>query len=101
MANRSLSAIETELLRQELKALRDRNLMESTFEERTDLVAKLGIKVLPSEDLKSRKIFCRLNLVRVNDEKEQAGFAKLVFGRPYRSRTCDTLIKSQVLYQLS
>jgi len=63
MANRSLSAIETELLRQELKALRDRNLMESTFEERTDLVAKLGIKVLPSEDLKSRKIFCRLNLV--------------------------------------
>jgi len=22
-------------------------------------------------------------------------------GRPYRSRTCDTLIKSQVLYQLS
>ena len=31
MANRSLSAIEAELLRQELKALRDRNLMESTF----------------------------------------------------------------------
>ena len=22
-------------------------------------------------------------------------------GRPYRDRTCDTLIKSQVLYQLS
>ena len=22
-------------------------------------------------------------------------------GRPYRSRTCDTLIKSQVFYQLS
>jgi hypothetical protein len=63
MANRSLSAIETELLRQELKALRDRNLMESTFGEITDLIAKLGIRVLPSEDLKSRKIFCRLNLV--------------------------------------
>jgi len=82
MANRSLCAIETELLRQELKALRDRNLMESTFEGRTDLIAKLGIKVLPSEDLKSRKIFCRLNLVRVSDEKEQSDFAKLVFGRP-------------------
>ena len=26
---------------------------------------------------------------------------KEVNGRPYRSRTCDTLIKSQVLYQLS
>jgi len=25
----------------------------------------------------------------------------VVFGRPYRSRTCDTLIKSQVLCQLS
>jgi len=25
----------------------------------------------------------------------------MVFGRPYRIRTCDTLIKSQVLYQLS
>ena len=32
MANTGLSAIEAELLRQELKALRDRNLMESTFE---------------------------------------------------------------------
>ena len=98
MANGSLSAIEAEFLRQELKALRDRNLMESTFEESTDLVAKLGIKGLPSEDLKSRKIFCRLNLVRVNDEKEQAGFAKLVFGRPYRARTCDTLIKRYKRY---
>jgi len=28
MANRNLSVIETELLRQELKALRDRNLMD-------------------------------------------------------------------------
>jgi len=36
MANRSLSAGEVELLRQELKALRDRNLQESTFEEKAD-----------------------------------------------------------------
>ena len=34
-------------------------------------------------------------------EIEQDGSAKVVYGRPYRSRTCDTLIKSQVLYQLS
>ncbi len=27
--------------------------------------------------------------------------AKYIESRPYRSRTCDTLIKSQVLYQLS
>jgi len=80
MANRSLSAVEAELLRQELEALRDQNLYESTFEERADLVAKLGIKILPSEDLKSRKIFCRLNLAKVNEEREQAGFAKVTFG---------------------
>jgi len=65
-ANRGLSAIEAELLQQELKALRDRNLEESTFEEKADLVAKLGIKILPSEDLKSRKIFCRLKLAEMN-----------------------------------
>jgi len=80
MANRSLSSVEAELVRQELKALRDRNLLESTFEERADLVAKLGIKILPSEDLKPRKIFCRLNLAEVNEEREQGGFAKVTFG---------------------
>ena len=84
MANRSLSAGEAELLRQELKALRDRNLRESTFEEKADLVAKLGIKILPSEDLKSRKIFCRLNLAKVNEEREQASFTKVTFGGPFK-----------------
>jgi hypothetical protein len=101
IVSRGLSPLEAELLRQELKALRDRNLIASPYEEKADLVAKLGIKVLPSEDLKSRKILCRLNLTKVNDEKEQSGFAKVMLGRPYRVRTCDTLIKSQVLYQLS
>jgi hypothetical protein len=96
MVNMGLSATEAELLRQELKALRDRNLMKSTFEERTDLVAKLGIKVLLSEDLKSRKIFCRLNLAKVNDEREQAGFAKVVFGSAYRIRTGDLLLEREV-----
>ncbi len=80
MSGSGLSIFEAELLRQELKELRDRNLQESTFAERVDLVAKLGIKVLPSEDLKSRKISCRLNLVKENEEREQAGFAKVTFG---------------------
>jgi hypothetical protein len=84
MASKGLSTLEAELLRQELKALRDRNLMESAFEEKADLVAKLGIKVLPSEDLKSRKILCRLNLTKANDEKEQSGFAKVMLGSAYR-----------------
>jgi len=93
MASKGLSPLEAELLRQELKALRDRNLMESAYEEKVDLVAKLGIKVLPSEDLKSRKILCRLNLTKVNDEKEQSGFAKVMLGSAYRIRTGDLLLR--------
>jgi len=69
MANTGFNAIEAELIRQELKALRDRNLVESTFEERADLVAKLGIKILPSKDLKLRKKCYWLNLAEVSDEK--------------------------------
>ena len=80
MANRGLGLAEVELLRQELKALRDRNLQEATFEERADLIARLGIKVIPSEDLRSRKIFCRFSLAEVNQKREQAGFTKVTFG---------------------
>ncbi len=101
MANRSLTAGEAELLRQELKALRDRNLRESTFEERADLVAKLGIKILPSEGLKSRKIFCRLNLAKVNEEREQAGFAKVTFGGAGGIRTPYLLTASQTFSRLN
>jgi len=98
MANRSLSAIEAELLRHELKALRDRNLWESTFEERADLVARLGIRILPSEDLKSRKIFCRLNLAKVDEEREQAGLARVTFGWPKEIRTL--VDKTEVLEKI-
>ena len=80
ISNRCFSAVEAELLRQELETLRDRNLMQSSLEDRMDLIAKLGLKILPAEDLKSRKIFCRLNLAEVNEEREQAGFTKVTFG---------------------
>ena len=96
MGNRGLSAVEVESLRHQLKAFRDRNLVESTFEERVDLVAKLGIKILPSEDLKSRRIYCRLNLDKLSDGKEQTGFAKMVFGSAYRIRTGDLLLEREV-----
>jgi site-specific DNA recombinase len=101
VANRSLSAVEAELLWQQLKDLCDRNLQESTFEEKADLVAKLAIKVLPSEGLKSRKIFCRLNLAKVNQEREQAGFAKVTFGGAEGIRTPDLLRAKEALSQLS
>jgi len=87
MANTKVNAAEAELLRQQFRGLRDRNLQESTFEERADLIAKLGTKILPSEDLKSRKISCRLNLAKVNEEREHAGFAKMTFGGPGEIRT--------------
>ncbi|MBI2287400.1 MAG: hypothetical protein HYU83_00095 [Chloroflexi bacterium] len=68
---------DAEALRQELRGLRERNLKEATFEEKVDLVAMLGIKVYPSEDLKSRRIVCRLNLKKVVGEREQNDFAKV------------------------
>jgi hypothetical protein len=55
----SLGAIEAEAIRQKLTAFPDKNLLRATFEEGADLVARLGMKILPSEDLKSRKISCR------------------------------------------
>jgi uncharacterized protein YoxC len=90
---RGFTQQEIEVLRQELKVLRDTNLEEATFDEKVDLIAKLGLKVYPSEDLKSRRISCHLPLRNNMDVKEQVGVAKEVFGRPCRSRTCDTLIK--------
>ena len=78
------------MLRQELSTLRNRNLEEASFQERTDLIAKLGIKILPSEDLKSRKILCRLNIAKLNTvETVQSGFTKVTFGGPLWTRTTD------------
>ena len=53
-------------MREQLKALRDRNLDAATFEEKLDVVSRLGIKVYPSEDLKSMRVLCDLNLDRVH-----------------------------------
>jgi hypothetical protein len=97
-----ISAVEAKLLWQELRELRDRNLQEATFEGKSDLIAKLGIKVLPSEDLKSRKILCRLNLVKTNNQgREQTGFAKVTFGGAGGVRTPYLLNAIQALSQMS
>jgi hypothetical protein len=37
------------------------NLDKATFTEKRDIINKLGIKVYPSEDLKTMKIKCSLN----------------------------------------
>jgi hypothetical protein len=80
MTDKDLSTIEAEVLREQFRSLRDRNLRQAAFEEKVDLVAKLGIKILPTEDLKSRKIYCRFNLAEANKGREQYGFAKVTFG---------------------
>ena len=49
-----------EALRQELRALRNKNLDGATFGERVEVVTNLGIKVYPAEDLSSMKVRCRL-----------------------------------------
>jgi hypothetical protein len=49
-------------IKDELEKLRDRNLDEATFEDKLDIVSKLGIKVCPSEDLDSVRVLCQLNL---------------------------------------
>ena len=74
--------------------------LERGFEERLNLVAGLNIKVYPSEGLKSRRIKCGMNIRDIQKTGEQDGFAKVVYGRPCRSRTCDTLIKSLILLSL-
>ena len=80
--------------------LRDLNLKEASFEEREDLVANLGIKVYPSQDLRSRRIACRLNLSEVSSERERENdYGKVLFGSPGRIRTCDLAVNSRPLYR--
>jgi hypothetical protein len=97
---RRSSTADINATREELKALRDRNLDATTFEEKLDIVSRLGIKVYPSEDLKSMRVLCELNLDRVhsdtrsgeieskemqaNGESESAiECRKVMFGPPY------------------
>lgn len=47
-----------EALRGQLRALRERKLAEASTGEKADLVAMLGGKVYPAEDLKSRRVTC-------------------------------------------
>ena len=89
---RGFTQKELEDLKRELRIIRDRIIDEAVFPERLDLMAKLGVHIYPSEDLKSRRIRCHLS--NDNTKGEQVGIKKDVSGRPYRSRTCDTLIRS-------
>ena len=69
-------------LRQELLSLRSQNLEEASFEEKAELVARLGVKVIPTEDLKTRRICCRLNLGNTQKKGGENGLTKVTFGGP-------------------
>ena len=66
-ARRSTTA-EINAAREELATLRDKNLDAITFEEKLDIVSRLGIKVYPSEDLQAMRVLCELNLDRLHPD---------------------------------
>jgi DNA invertase Pin-like site-specific DNA recombinase len=76
-------SINPQALREELITLRNNNLANVTFEDRLELVSRLGIKVIPSEDLKSRRICCKLNLKNTEGKEEDNGLTKVTFGGRY------------------
>jgi len=67
-------------IRNDLLSLRSQNLENATFEDKQELIARLGVTVIPSEDLKTLRISCRLNL---NDDLKKGvenSLAKVTFG---------------------
>jgi len=69
-----------------LKALRDRNLEDASFEDKLDIIAKFGIRVYPSEDLKTMRVTCGLNLQFEHDGEDEntVEYRKVMFGSPNR-----------------
>ena len=67
--------------------MRSQNLEEASFEEKTELIARLGVKVLPSEDLKTRRIYCRLNIDNTQKKGDENGLTKVTFGGEGGTRT--------------
>jgi hypothetical protein len=61
--------IDVDELKEGLERLAQVNLDKATFAEKRDLINKLGIRVYPSEDLKTTKIRCSLNFGNDNDNQ--------------------------------
>ena len=43
-----------------MRALRNKNLDEASFNDKVEVVAKMGIEIYPTENLKSMEVKCRL-----------------------------------------
>ena len=74
-------------LRQKLELIRHANLESASFEEKIQVIGLLGIKVYPSEDLKTVRIASRIgvNTDSVNDDEKHCG--KVLFAPTERIRT--------------
>lgn len=62
MGSRNSMTIDPDALKRELQKLAEENLDEATFEDKRDVINKLDVRVYPTEDLKTMKIRCGLNL---------------------------------------
>ena len=51
-----------EATKKALEKLRDMNLQIATFQQKAELLARLGIKIYPSEDLTYMRMYCGLNI---------------------------------------
>ena len=58
-----------EALSDHLRSLRDKRLDHASFQEKLDLIYKLDVKAYPSEDAKSLKVTCRLDLPAFKSDK--------------------------------
>ncbi len=82
-------AADIEAVKRQLKGFRDRNLDEASFEDKLDVIVKLGIKVYPSEDLKTMRVTCGLNLQFEHDGEDENAVEcrKVMFGSLVCERT--------------
>ncbi len=83
-----------ESVRDDLLSLRSQNLEEASFEDKAELIARLGVKVIPAEDLKTRRICCRLNLDNALKKGGEKGLTKVTFGGTAGTRTSKRLTVS-------
>ncbi len=100
--NRSdAGAADIEAVKRQLKAFRERNLEDASFEDKLDMIAKLGIRVYPLEDLKTMRVTCGLNLWFEDDGEDESAVEcrKAMFGSPSRIRTYNLAVNSRPLYR--
>jgi len=62
IGNCNSMAVDPHAVKHELQKLAEKNLEEATFEDKRDIINKLDVRVYPTEDLKTMRIKCGLNL---------------------------------------